>query len=167
MLVEWTHADLVEMAARWLRQKHSIVATDIATGGWETPDAIGWNGGHSTLVEAKASRSDFLRDAHKPFRRNPALGMGVLRYYIAPPGLLTLADLPPKWGLLEPSGKGVARRVHAKSQEANHLAEVVVLTSCLRRLGVRNFDGCVSIKPYVFETGAMATLGIRPLAATS
>ena len=67
---EVTHNDLVESAARWLRKEHSIVITEMSgSGSWnsgEIPDAIGWNDGSTTtLIECKASRSDFLSDRKK------------------------------------------------------------------------------------------------------
>lgn len=51
-------------------------------------------GGDTILLEAKISRSDFMKDKSKDFRNNPGLGVGLLRYYITPKGLLTLDDLP-------------------------------------------------------------------------
>lgn len=74
-----THAELVSRAARWLKSQGcgTIVATKLYVPGFEEPDAIGWwSHGRSLLVECKASRADFLRDAGKPFRRFPGLGMG-------------------------------------------------------------------------------------------
>ncbi|MDN4571888.1 adenylosuccinate synthase [Pandoraea cepalis] len=80
----------------------------------ETPDAIGFrNVGyaqHTVLVEAKTTRSDFLADARKPHRMDPAKGMGDFRYFIAPVGLIDVAELPPKWGLVEVKGKSLKVR---------------------------------------------------------
>jgi hypothetical protein len=78
----------------------AIVACEVGRN--EMPDAIGWKyDGRSILVECKASRADFLGDKNKPWRRCPAIGMGVLRYYMAPPGIIGLDDLPEQWGLCE------------------------------------------------------------------
>lgn len=108
-----THEELVCRAVRWLRSRRRCrVVVWQRTMTWEQPDALGWTaGGASTLVECKASRADFRRDAKKPFRAFPALGMGVYRFYMAPPGLLAADEMPAGWGLLEcgPRGVRVAR----------------------------------------------------------
>ncbi len=110
-----THADLVARAARWLHNTlhHPIVLVEIGSTGGESPDVIGWKTGHSTLIECKASRSDFLADRKKPFRLMPDLGMGRLRWYCAPPGVIAPADLPERWGLVEAHGRSM--RVVAKA----------------------------------------------------
>lgn len=98
------HADLVARGVRWLRsQGCRVVLSDpfraaVWTG--EQPDVIGWRDGHSILLEAKASRADFLADRNKRFRKEPTLGMGDFRLYIAPPGVIAASDLPEGWGLL-------------------------------------------------------------------
>jgi hypothetical protein len=45
--------------------------------------------------------SDFKNDAKKPHRKYPGLGAGLIRYYLAPKGLLSPAFIPFDWGLLE------------------------------------------------------------------
>lgn len=118
-----THAELVEVAARWLRsQRCKPVFTEIncwATS--ESPDAFGVNSKGSIVVECKASVSDFYADRRKEFRLDPAKGMGRLRYYLCPFGLispdrLTLAD---GWGLLWVNNKG---RVYVK-KESNEFTQ--------------------------------------------
>lgn len=99
-----THADLCKRAGAWLRGRHKccVVAVEprtMKTG--EQPDAIGWTSyGWSVLVEVKVSRSDFLRDRHKPHRQT-GTGMGQERWYLAPPGVLRAEDMPDGWGLAE------------------------------------------------------------------
>jgi len=106
-----THAELVALAARWLRvaRRHPVVLSDLRTMATnEQPDVIGWmNSGFSTLIECKASRADFLRDAKKGFRRDTERGMGYERYYLAPAGLLVEADMPTGWGLLAPTAQSI------------------------------------------------------------
>lgn len=106
-----THNDLVKIAERWLigTRKCGAVITEMVTLGMETPDAIGFRDGSSTLIECKASRSDFLADAKKPFRRNPRIGMGTYRFYLCPAGIITFQDLPEKWGLIWVNEKGKAK----------------------------------------------------------
>ncbi|MEB2440984.1 adenylosuccinate synthase [Citrobacter braakii] len=63
----------------------------------------GWRGG-SVLVEVKVSRSDFLRDKHKPHRQRG--GLGDYRYYMCPEGIININDLPDRWGLLWVNKRG-------------------------------------------------------------
>lgn len=154
-----SHPSLVEVASKWLCRKCAIVITELGTTG-ETPDAIGWHGTHSTLVECKVSRSDFLADKSKWFRREEWQGIGMHRYYLTVPGIIKLEELPPKWGLLELTGPRI--RVLRKSEhftEANHRHEIGILLSTLRRIGKCAPVG-TSIKCYTIETQNRATLGV-------
>lgn len=107
-----THADLVKIAGRWLRNTAgcSVALEELcaATGNGENPDAIGWYCGRTLLVECKVSRSDFLADRKKRFRMQPELGLGRYRYFMAPTGLIKVEELPARWGLLEVSGGRVS-----------------------------------------------------------
>lgn len=112
-----THASLCAIAARWLRRSHSagghgcqVAFTECHNGDSEAPDAIGfravgWCDG-SVVVECKTTRGDFLADARKPHRAEPSTGMGRWRYYLAPEGLIEVAELPAGWGLLEVTDRG-------------------------------------------------------------
>jgi hypothetical protein len=103
-----THAELVQMAARWLRKINcGAVVTELVTLNSETPDAVGWKSGVSIMVEAKASRSDFLRDKKKVCRQIPESGIGDWRFYLCPPDMIRASDLPPGWGLLYATPRGV------------------------------------------------------------
>lgn len=70
----------------------------------EMPDAIGWRGTESWLIEVKVSREDFLRDAKKPHRQ-AGQGMGMHRYYMIPKpvgfAIIHPDEVPEGWGLLE------------------------------------------------------------------
>lgn len=159
-----THPELVAEAARWLeKQRCSVVITEVVTTG-ETPDALGWHGAHSTLVECKASVSDFRADAKKYFRRCPKLGMGITRYFLACQGVIPVDELPAKWGLLEVTPNAGGIRVTRKSGVfyANRRQEAGVLLSCLRRIGHGAPPG-VSIRCYTIQTNCTATLGIERL----
>lgn len=75
----------------------------------ERADAWGYSwgaNGHSVLVEVKVSRSDFLRDKHKPHRQPGTPSLGDFRYFMCPAGLLTLDDMPEGWGLLWVNARG-------------------------------------------------------------
>ncbi len=160
-----THDELVQRAARWLRKtiRCPVVVTELVTSNTsgEIPDALGWSYGRTFLVECKASRSDFLADARKPFRQVPTNGMGAHRYFLITPGLVSPDELPDGWGLLEPTPKKirVLHRSHAPTCpckpahvvrgcmpafKPNVEAETSVLLSLIRRLrqgGVRGKAG--------------------------
>ena len=111
-----THDELVARAVRWLRgtQRCSVVVSETVSGAFEEPDAIGWrNVFHSILVECKTSRADFFAEMKPKHRRMPMMGMGKWRYYMTPPGLLRVEELPTEWGLLE---------VHEKYVRVKHKA---------------------------------------------
>ena len=105
------------------------------------PDAIGWKRAcHSVLVECKVSRSDFLADRDKPFRRKPQNGVGCERFYLAPAALIRTEELPAGWGLLECH----RREVEVVASSAKNLRsatgfryEMNLLLASLRRVEVR------------------------------
>lgn len=103
------HKQLVTLGERWVkRQGFAVVATELVIGSTRTreqADVIGFRSNCSVLIEAKASRSDFLADARKPHRA--AGGLGVYRFYLCPPGVIAVEDLPERWGLLYAEGRGV------------------------------------------------------------
>jgi hypothetical protein len=133
------HSTLVAMGVRWLSRKCSVVLYEFATLADENPDVIGWStGSGSVLIECKLSRSDFLRDAAKTARKNPGAGMGHRRYYLCPPELIEVKDLPPKWGLLwVVKGQVLVKREARGVPERNLAAEVQFLSSMLRRAQIR------------------------------
>lgn len=133
------HSTLVAAGVRWLSRKCSVVLYEFDTGSGENPDVIGWaSGAGSVLMECKLSRADFLKDSGKTVRRNPRSGMGQRRYYLCPPGVIQIEDLPPKWGLLWFSKGQVAVQREARGHAARNLiAEVRFLSSMLRRAQIR------------------------------
>lgn len=114
----YTHRQLCDLAVNWLKRPASRsgpgcqVAFSESRGDWtgETPDAIGFRAAvhneAAVVVEVKVSRSDFLADARKPHRVDPAIGMGTYRYFMAPQGLIVPSELPSKWGLIEVGARG-------------------------------------------------------------
>lgn len=135
-----THAELVQRAARWLRNTEhcSVVLTELDACGMEIPDAIGWKyGNRSTLIECKVSRSDFRRDAKKLPRRHNAHAIGARRYYLAPAGVIPINELTAGWGLLELSGNRLIKSAQASNVDAREpggvLREMRYLVSALRR----------------------------------
>jgi hypothetical protein len=137
-----SHEQLVERAEEWLRAYGcSVILSEQACISGEMPDAIGWKSScHSVLVECKVSRGDFLADRTKPFRRQPSLGLGCERYYLAPKGLIPPPELPEGWGLLEcAAGRvRVAQPSRRDLRSARGLRyEMNLLLASLRRVEVR------------------------------
>jgi hypothetical protein len=108
---------------------------------FEFPDAIGYrNSLHkiTIVVEVKTSVADFKRDAHKPWRRIAAGGcggMGRLRYYLVPEGLITPSDIPDDHGLLYAKADGKIRVVRDAPPRENRDAdsELSILSTMMRR----------------------------------
>jgi hypothetical protein len=137
-----THAQMVERAVRWLRlYRCGVVLSEQACVSGEMPDAIGWKrANHSVLVECKLTRADFLADRGKPFRQQPEQGVGSERFYLAPPALVKLEELPAGWGLLEfRRGRIEVVRASAKNLRtaAGFRYEMNLLLASLRRVEVR------------------------------
>lgn len=131
-----THNQLVRRMALWVQnnRRYSVVVTELSTRISETPDVIGFNGSASLLVECKVSRADFLADRDKLFRSHAESGVGDLRYFAAPAGIIKPDELPENWGLLEIRDRQVREIVPAVAQRANKRNEVSFLVSILRRL---------------------------------
>jgi hypothetical protein len=132
------HATLVQLGVRWLSRQCSVVLYETAAVKKEIPDVIGWAGARAILIECKASRADFLRDAAKAARTNPKAGMAHRRYYLCPAGVVQLADVPSRWGLLwAHKGRVAVQREARGFPQRNLLAEVQFLSAMLRRAQIR------------------------------
>jgi hypothetical protein len=167
ILTPYSHAKLVDLAYKWVLKKTqcgmAFKEFYTAACNGEYPDVIGFAGwGYSVLVEAKASRADFLRDKKKMFRKNPEQGMGLYRFYICPTGLIRVEDLPEKWGLLYVNEKGRVIVVHnpyspnggniwANGCERNIRAEHGMMYSALRRLHIKGHLDSIYDKQYVYD----------------
>jgi len=139
-----SHGELVDRAFQYLSAYFgcSVVFKERRGAQSEIPDAIGFKGSFSTLIECKASRADFLSDKNKYFRKFAIEGMGYKRYFMAPIGLLEPSEIPNGWGLLEVGEKAIKyRRVTiAKESEPfyhrNMQHEISYLISAMRRLNI-------------------------------
>jgi hypothetical protein len=137
-----THAQLVEKAVHWLRSyRCGVVLSEQACVSGEMPDAIGWKQAcHSVLVECKVTRGDFLADREKPCRKKPEKGVGSERFYLTPPALVKVEELPGGWGLLE-YRRGRIEILHASAKNLRTAVgfryEMNLLLSSLRRVEVR------------------------------
>ena len=143
-----SHSELVKIGYKWCLGRCGFVFKELATISSETPDVIGFNSSGTFVLEAKTSKSDFLADKKKWFRKQPEKGMGDWRFYICTKGLIKVSELPKGWGLIEVSEKGKARttfnpfgkgNIYYKweKNQKSHKAEQQVMYSALRRLQVR------------------------------
>lgn len=139
------HAELVTRAERWLRNTlHcGVVLAELVayTNTGETPDAIGWVWNQSILVECKTSRSDFFADQKKPSRHPRARALGCWRFYLTPPGLISVDEIPEGWGLYGVYGRTIKYAGGVKYSNAGRApfgscrdSEVALLLSALRRI---------------------------------
>lgn len=134
-----THKQAVQRMALWLRntKRCGVVMAELTTMVSETPDVIGFHGhGNSILIECKVSRSDFLSDKQKVFRKIAEAGMGDLRYYAAPPGIITVDDIPISWGLIEIGDRCCFVAQEPQQQKSDKRNEVKMLMSSIRRLEI-------------------------------
>ena len=152
------HARLVKRARRWLFARYPLVISELASG-MEVADALGIGHGESTLIECKVSRSDFIADRKKFFRAYPDCGLGNLRYYLCPKGLIESGELPEGWGLLYSCENQVREITKAKPFSKDHQKEISILASLIRRIG--NAPHGVSIKNYFIETKNRAVALIK------
>ena len=146
----FSHSELVEIGYRWCLNKSAFVFHELVTinGTGEVPDVIGFKDDGTFLIEAKTTRSDFLSDKKKPFRKCPSEGMGDWRFFICNKGLIKVGELPEGWGLIEVNEKGKARTMFNpfgkgniysrwKRNPKNEYAERRMMFSALRRLHLR------------------------------
>lgn len=132
------HDELCKRSVKWLRGTKQCNAVLCEMRCWsEIPDAIGWKGTRSYLVECKTSREDFFADAKKYFRLKPEHGVGQYRYYMVPPGLIEAEEVPDGWGLLYAGTRMREVRKPLAFMQRNHFAEIQMLVSALRRTQLR------------------------------
>jgi hypothetical protein len=162
---EISHAELVELGREWLIRPYcttatyghygcSVVLTELsaATSCGEIPDVLGFCPNKSILIECKASLSDFRADQKKPFRIVGDNALGLLRWYLAPRGLIPIEEVPEKWGLLEVlPGRSIIATKKAEPQGRGYESEITCLLSLLRRLDIAP-DNHVAIKRYVISS---------------
>lgn len=156
-----THDDLVRRAVAWLKKPASkklddnfsywyksgcgVVVPELVSYAPENPDAIGWSGHASYLVECKVSRSDFAADQYKGHRSN---GAGSYRLFLCEPGVIPPDRLPAGWGLLHCHPQKITIEVAPSfNTERNMSSELSMMYSLLRRVEVRGeLTRCLSPK---------------------
>lgn len=152
-----THRDLCVNAAKYLKTKGIVpfykcqyVVCELERMG-ESPDAFGFSSATTQLIEVKVSRSDFLADKNKDWRKKPFNGLGNYRSYMCPTGLINEQDLPYRWGLLWVNEAGIVTVVAEPTcQESNNVEELRLAMSILRREGIK--PQIFSYKNYKTET---------------
>lgn len=155
------HKALVQAAADWVKKRYPVVVTEVVTYARENPDVIGFKSNQSILVECKASRNDYYRDKHKITRRFPEKGMGRIRFYCAPKGVINPKNLPEGWGLLVyNNGKVRAIKKPDHYLPCNARDEVTLLVSVLRRVAA-GWPNSIAIKCYEHSTHE-STVSIEP-----
>ncbi len=113
------HTELVERAGRWLggTRRCGVVLLERGYQGCEEiPDALGYKGSLTVLVEVKVNRADFLSDRHKASRRADTV-CGAERWYLTPWGMVDADELPEGWGLLQLRGERIYRVAKAPLRE--------------------------------------------------
>jgi hypothetical protein len=157
------HNDLCLRAVKYLKSNGFGVCFDdrfqAATTNGEIPDAMGFRNGTSCLIEVKVSRSDFLSDKNKRFRKEPSDGMGDWRFYLCPPNMIKPDDLPEGWGLLYAMPKQI-KKVHGwpantqwvnKPFKSNSQAERSYMYGALRRMEIKGHLSAVYEKLEVIK----------------
>lgn len=139
-----THEDLRRRAVKWLTnaKRCSVVLSEIVTGAYENPDAVGWcrGGTISILIECKISRSDFFRNGGKISCRTGKL-VGNQRYFMTPDKLVNASDMEafPEYGLIYASEYQSRIIIDAPLREPDRKGEIIMLVSALRRVRTREF----------------------------
>lgn len=116
---KFTHNELCKIGVKWCQRSESqkghgckIAVSEVGNG--EIADVIGfreyesrhYKGVKSVVLEAKTSRSDFIKDQSKPHRQVGAKCLGDVRYFICPEGLIKSNEVPYGWGLLYVNSRG-------------------------------------------------------------
>jgi len=148
------HDDLVKRAVKWLKSAIyaknpkptgtldkvwykpacGVAVPELVSGNYgEIPDAFGWDRDNSWLVECKASRSDFLAN-----RRKLTTGIASYRFFLCPPAIVSVGELPDGWGLLYCHAKKISVAAWPiKNTHRNIRGEMSMMYSLLRRVELR------------------------------
>ena len=103
-----THSELISFAWYNIKQEFDdgwdpsseAIFESNSAGTIEVPDILifGHNIDSCTVIECKASRSDFLADRKKPFRIYPEMGMGKRRVFVVNEGVVRdPGEIPEGW----------------------------------------------------------------------
>jgi hypothetical protein len=139
-----SHRDLCLIGASFMKkngmlkwERPTYVVCELERSNAECPDVFGFGAALTQLIEVKVTRSDFLSYGNKPWRINPQFGVGQLRAYMCPEGLIRTEDLPDKWGLFYwLGGKQIACIKNPELQISDTRQEMNIAASILRREGI-------------------------------
>lgn len=132
-----THKELCDKASTWaISHGHPVVFNELVCSSDESADVLGFNGSTSILIEVKSSRSDFLKDNKKWFRRFDTKTLGNYKYYYCVEGIIKPEEIPTDWGLIYdyPAARKSRIKVRAQKVEANEYWERAYMYSALRRI---------------------------------
>lgn len=132
------HDTLLAHTLTWCRgQDQQIILAELPAGRI-IPDVLAFESPYRptcTLFEVKVSRSDFHADRKKPLHKRPDEFPGQFRYYVTPPGLVTVEELPERWGLLEVGARStrMVHRATAWTEDSVRVAALPYLALALVR----------------------------------
>jgi hypothetical protein len=137
------HRELCLLGAKYMKlhglmifQKPAYVVCELERANAECPDVFGFGSALTQLIEVKVSRADFFADRNKPFRKNPEKGLGQLRSYLCPAGIIGKLEVPDKWGLLYYDEGEIISIQQPSIQVSDTMQEMNLAASILRREGV-------------------------------
>jgi hypothetical protein len=143
-----THRKLCLLAAEYMKrhgitewEKPTYVVCELELSNSECPDVFGFGSAHTQLIEVKVSRADFIKDGLKSFRMKPENGIGQLRSYLCPAGLIKRNELPENWGLLyyhEEDAYPIGLVKKPVLQPSHSMQEMNLAASILRREGIKS-----------------------------
>lgn len=106
--------------------------------------------------EVKVERSDWRRELKTPVKRRMGLMLSHRFYFVAPPGLIRVEEVPPECGLIEilPEALPLSDAIHATTREWLHLERVTkgqTLWRCRTVVGAPKRDSL----PFTWTFAAM------------
>lgn len=134
---KYSHKELCNRASQWaINNGNPVVFNELVCMAGEQADVLAFNGDSSTLIEVKTSRSDFLKDNQKWFRKLDTKTLGNYKYYFCVTDVIRPEELPVDWGLIYfdvETGKSRIK-IRAKKVEACETWERAYMYSALRRV---------------------------------
>lgn len=159
------HNVLVKRATKWVSRKYYLAIPEFRSiKQVESPDVIGFQEYNSVIIECKSSYSDFRADQFKRFRIEHEMGMGDLRYYFSPPGVIPVSELPNGWGLLYwRGGLGhVQEIVKSAVFKSDKRKEFMLLTSIVSRLYTGEFSNVIVDGASIIEPEELNSVDLLP-----
>ena len=145
-----THRELCRIGAEWLFNHHlhmklwKYVTVEMRSVAGEVPDIYGCCGFSSICIEVKTTHGDFVKDKNKYSRIHSERGCGNYRYYLCLKGVISIDELPDKWGLMEYNAENKSIEIIKEAQEidCSFRSDLIMMCSIMRRM---------KIKPQIFD----------------